>query len=890
MRATILTAAAVCGALAISSHYTAAVAAPLAVTDATIDNGLLTVKGSTAGASDQVTLDGLFTAQAKKSKFTFTIGDYHPDECLVTVRVGGASAIGVVANCGTSGIFPRGTWSSATPYLANDLVTLQGSAYRALRDNTNKNPTSSAADWETFVAKGAAGAAGTAGSTGPAGPTGPQGPTGATGSAGATGATGPQGSQGPTGANGTGFTWRAAWSAATNYAINDAVQFGGKSYVALLAGPNKSPASEPTYWSLLVSGQNWRGTWSAATAYNTNDAIARNGSSYLALADTTNEVPEATPGSWSVLSLKGDTGSQGTQGPQGASGATGATGTQRPKGDTGNTGEAGAQGAQGLTGATGSQGPQGPQGATGATGSTGAQGPQGTPGTNGTNGADGTSFTWRSAWSAATAYTLHDAVSRNGSSYMAIQAGTNKDPETQTTFWTLMAQKGDQGTKGDTGNTGAQGAAGSQGSQGPQGPQGALGSQGAQGATGVQGPQGPAGPNTIADGTVSAPAIKFTSSSNTGIFSPAVNKIALAEQGFLFLHNLGTNNTGLGFAALSSVTSGLQNSALGSGAMFFNTTGIDNVAVGFQALGTNLAGASNTAVGKGALYFNTANSNTAVGDRALYNNATGAHNVGVGPGSLYSSTNSSQNTAIGSGSLQLNTTGINNAALGLNSLSSNTTGSHNVAVGTFAGWNSTAPTDSIFISNQGLSADTRTIKIGTQGTQSSAFFAGIRGITTGSNNAIPVLIDSNGQLGTVSSSRRYKYDIASMRDAPAMLQQLRPVTFRYKQAQDDGAHPLQYGLIAEEVADVFPDLAVFNDKGAPETVKYHLLPSFLLAGYQQQQKTIAALKDDARREKEAHAAQIASLEQRLRAIEAMLPRVTTTAAAQHGEATKATLR
>jgi hypothetical protein len=133
------------------------------------------------------------------------------------------------------------------------------------------------------------------------------------------------------------------------------------------------------------------------------------------------------------------------------------------------------------------------------------------------------------------------------------------------------------------------------------------------------------------------------------------------------------------------------------------------------------------------------------------------------------------------------------------------------------------------------------------------------------------MIDSNGQLGTNSSSRRYKFDIETMGDMSAMLAKLRPVTFRYKQAQNGGAHPLQYGLIAEEVADVFPGLAVFKD-GQPETVKYHLLPSFLLAGYQAQQKTIAAQADEIARLKERVAANEA-LEERLRKLEAALPRV-----------------
>ena len=134
-------------------------------------------------------------------------------------------------------------------------------------------------------------------------------------------------------------------------------------------------------------------------------------------------------------------------------------------------------------------------------------------------------------------------------------------------------------------------------------------------------------------------------------------------------------------------------------------------------------------------------------------------------------------------------------------------------------------------------------------------------MTTGVNDARIVLIDSNGQLGTVSSSRRYKEDIQPMGAMSDMLAKLRPVTFRYKKPYDDGSKPIEYGLIAEEVAEAFPYLAVFNDKGQPETVKYHLLPTFLLEGFQEQQKIIAA-----------QAERIADLEMRLRAIEAMLAR------------------
>jgi hypothetical protein len=180
-----------------------------------------------------------------------------------------------------------------------------------------------------------------------------------------------------------------------------------------------------------------------------------------------------------------------------------------------------------------------------------------------------------------------------------------------------------------------------------------------------------------------------------------------------------------------------------------------------------------------------------------------------------------------------------------------------------------------------LAADTTTIKIGTQGTQTKGFIAGIRGVTTGSNNAIAVLIDSNGQLGTVSSSRRYKDDIQPMGDVSAALLKLRPVTFRYKKPYDDGSKPIQYGLIAEEAAEVFPDLTVFNADGTPETVKYHLLPALLLNEYQRQQKIIALQAEQAQQQRktiQAQAEQMAALERRFSALEARLAAALQTAA------------
>jgi hypothetical protein len=131
-----------------------------------------------------------------------------------------------------------------------------------------------------------------------------------------------------------------------------------------------------------------------------------------------------------------------------------------------------------------------------------------------------------------------------------------------------------------------------------------------------------------------------------------------------------------------------------------------------------------------------------------------------------------------------------------------------------------------------------TIRIGEVGTQTSFFAAGIRGVTTGINDAIPVVIDTGGQLGTVSSSRRFKEDIQDMGDASRGLMRLRPVTFRYQKPFADGTKPIQYGLIAEEVADVFPDLVARSSDGQIETVKYQLLDSLLLNEVQRQQREI----------------------------------------------------
>ncbi len=285
----------------------------------------------------------------------------------------------------------------------------------------------------------------------------------------------------------------------------------------------------------------------------------------------------------------------------------------------------------------------------------------------------------------------------------------------------------------------------------------------------------------------------------------------ITKNGARFLHNFGTDNTFLGQNAGNFSMTGNFNTATGLNALSNNTTGQWNVAAGHNALLTNTTGDANTAVGRSALRFNTTGwQNTAIGHAAMLDSATGTNN-----------------TAVGNAALQ-NVKGNNNVAVGSGAGFSTTNGSNNIYLGFVTG----AVVD-----------ESNTIYVGTQGTQTKTLIAGIRGTTTGNPNAIPVMIDSAGQLGTASSSRRFKEDIHEM---PASLTdrllKLRPVTFRYTKAYADGSKPVQFGLVAEEVADVFPELAVRSADGTIETVHYETLNVLLLNQLQQQEKRIQALE------------------------------------------------
>jgi hypothetical protein len=432
---------------------------------------------------------------------------------------------------------------------------------------------------------------------------------------------------------------------------------------------------------------------------------------------------------------------------------------------------------------------------------------------------------------------------------------------------------GPQGATGPAGPTGLQGATGAAGpagpqgptgSQGPQGPQGATGSQGPVGLQGPLGPQGPTGPEGPAGVGIQEPG--GPSGFNTGVGFNALNP-----------NTTGSGNTADGASALFSNSTGADNTANGVSALYSNTTGYSNTATGYYALYSNTSGFVNTATGLYALHFNTTGSaNTATGNGALQSNTGGNDNTASGYSALGANTTGLGNTAGGYDALLVNTTGNDNTAIGWGALDSNTAGSNNIAVGLLAGVNIATTSSNIDIGSQGVASDSGAIRIGTAATQTSAFIAGIYGVTTSVNNAVPVMIDSNGNLGTISSSRRYKEDIQDMADASSGLLRLRPVTFRYKKPYNDGSQPIQYGLIAEEVADVYPDLVARSADGQIETVKYQVLGPMLLNEVQKQNSTIAAQKEQI----QAQGQQIRSLEERLARMEAALQQVSVSASSR----------
>ena len=277
------------------------------------------------------------------------------------------------------------------------------------------------------------------------------------------------------------------------------------------------------------------------------------------------------------------------------------------------------------------------------------------------------------------------------------------------------------------------------------------------------------------------------------------------------------------------------NTVLGEDALISNTIGGDNTATGYLVLRNNTVGTGNTATGNLALFSNTTGLvNTAVGDEALYSNTTGNYN-----------------TAIGSDALALNTTGSNNIGLGIAAGFSLTTGGNNIDIG-----------------NAGVAGDAGIIRIGTTGTQTATFIAGIRGVPI--SGGVGVGVNSTGQLGVRASSARYKEAIQPMDKASEAILALKPVTFRYKK-EIDPDRTREFGLVAEDVEKVNPDLVARDEQGKPYTVRYEAVNAMLLNEFLREHRTVQELKMSVAQQQKQIEALTASLQKGSAQVEASKP-------------------
>jgi hypothetical protein len=366
--------------------------------------------------------------------------------------------------------------------------------------------------------------------------------------------------------------------------------------------------------------------------------------------------------------------------------------------------------------------------------------------------------------------------------------------------------------------------------------------------------------------------------------------------GFEALNHLtaGNQNTATGLRALFSDTNGGFNTATGVYSLFSNTSGFFNSATGAYSLAHNTDGIQNTANGYSALYFNTGDANTATGFGALYHNTTGFSNTANGYLALFSNTIGDSNTAVGQAALYYDTIGGFNTGIGYFALLSNTTlgantavgayalenatGFGNTALGAYAGSSLTAGHNNIDIGYSvfGVAGESDTIRIGNSNI-SATYINGISGQTAALGAA--VFVASNGKLGTLTSSARFKEGIKPMDKASEALLALKPVTFRYKK-EIDPACTSQFGLVAEEVEKVNPDLVVRDKEGKPYSVRYDQVNAMMLNEFlkehkkvEAQQATIAELKSTVAQQQKGMEAKLAEQETRIEALTSGLQKV-----------------
>jgi hypothetical protein len=355
-----------------------------------------------------------------------------------------------------------------------------------------------------------------------------------------------------------------------------------------------------------------------------------------------------------------------------------------------------------------------------------------------------------------------------------------------------------------------------------------------------------------------------TATGTNALFSSAYGDGNTATGVSALQSNTANVNTAVGFQALWKNTSGSQNTATGSFALQANSTGASNTAIGFQALSknngfentavgktalaSNSSGNYNTAIGSLALFNNTGGSgNTATGETALVNNTTGGGNSAHGEDALRSNSTGNTNAANGAQALYANTSGSDNTAVGFGALGGNTIGGQNIALGVNAGMNLTTGSNNIDVGHSGVAGETGKIRIGTASKQTATFIAGISGVAvTGSQ----VVVNSSGKLGIAGSSARFKQAIKPMDKTSEAILALEPVTFRYKEEIDPDASP-QFGLVAEQVEKVNPDLVLRDAEGKVNTVRYEAVNAMLLNEFlkhhrkvEEQEVTIAQQRKD----------------------------------------------
>ena len=312
----------------------------------------------------------------------------------------------------------------------------------------------------------------------------------------------------------------------------------------------------------------------------------------------------------------------------------------------------------------------------------------------------------------------------------------------------------------------------------------------------------------------------------------------------LFNLTTGAANTAVGWLSLFSDTAGSFNTATGAGSLLFNTAD-NNTAFGAAALLFNTDGANNTAVGTAALlnndvgFQNTANgafalstntggvANTANGAFALASNTGGQSNSATGDHALFSNTIANNNTADGDSALASNTTGAGNTAVGSTALSHSVSGNGNIALGNNAGANVMTASDVICIGAVGVDVT------------NGCYISHIFGAT--STNGTAVFVNTDGRLGTVTSSKRFKEDIEPMNKASESLFALKPVAFRYKK-EIDPARRSQFGLVAEEVDKIDPELVVRDEEGKPYSVRYEAVNAMMLNEFLKEHRKVQELE------------------------------------------------